>query len=400
MTPATEVTPKSGSKLLFVVNDTRFFLSHRLPIAQAAARHGYTVHVATGDIKTEERRILDREGFDYHALPLSRRGMNPLKELATVWALYRLFRQLRPQIVHLVTMKPVLYGGVTARLARVPAVVQALSGLGYLFLGHHSARRQALRLALRPAYQRALGHPRARVIFQNPDDQALFVDRGLVRQDKARMIKGSGVDPDTFSPVQPSPELPEQPIVMLAARMLWDKGVGEFVDAAKLLKQKGVHARFVLAGGSDPGNPSAVSEDTLRQWHNEGTVEWWGHQTNMHKALSQAHIMCLPSYREGLPKVLIEAAACALPLVSTDVPGCREITRGGVNGRLVPPRDASALAVVLEELIDQPELCRRFGEAGRELVLREFTIDHVVRQTLAVYDEFTAPGDTHQAQMN
>lgn len=373
--------------LLFVVNDTRFFLSHRLPIAQAAARYGYTVHVATGDITREEHERLQQEGFVYHPVRLSRRGMNPLSEAGTINALRRLFRQVKPQIVHLVTIKPVLYGGIAARLARVPAVVQALSGLGYLFIEDGSLRKRLIRALVRRPLGYALTHSRGCVIFQNPDDQAFFIQKKLIAVETARLIKGSGVDPWQFAPGS-TPE--EPPVVMLASRMLWDKGVAEFVEAAQQLKAQGVEARFVLAGASDPGNPSAVSEDQLKQWHAEGVIEWWGHQSDMAHTFSNAHVVCLPSYREGLPKVLLEAAACSLPLVATEVPGCREVVEHGANGFLVPPRDANSLSHALAELIERPDLRQRFGKVGRRRVLREFTTGHVVQQTMAVYDELVA----------
>ena len=364
---------------MFTVNDAGFFLSHRLPIAQAAAAAGYEVHVATAPGPAVER-VRD-QGLAHHAVPLSRRGLNPFAELRTLWSLARLYRRLRPELIHQVTSKPVLLGGLAARLAGAPAVVSAVSGLGYLFITRGWAAA-ALRGLIKLGYRLALRRPGARVIFQNPDDRRKFLDQGLIEAGADVLIKGSGVDTARFAP---SPEPDGEPLVVLPARMLRDKGVAEFVAAARALRAEGVQARFALAGDSDPGNPTAIPETQLRAWQDEGLVEWWGYRADMPEVLAQAHIVCLPSYREGLPKSLIEAAACARPIVSCDVPGCREIARAGENALLVPPRDAEALAGALRELLGDPELRRRLGARGRALVEAEFSLERVIEQTLALY---------------
>lgn len=380
----TLATAASRPKLLLTVNDAGFFLSHRLPIARAARDAGYEVHVATAPSPAVARIVA--EGFAHHPVPVSRRGLNPLAELRSVAALTRLYRRLRPDIVHHVTIKPVLYGGLAARLARVPAVVSAVSGLGFMFI-RQNLRHRISRLPLHALYRLALGHPHSRVIFQNPDDFDHFTAAGWVRPESGVLIKGSGVDLAAFAP---APEAHSTPIVLCAARMLWDKGIGEFVAAARDLRARGVVARFVLVGDPDPGNPTSVPPARLQAWQREGVVEVWGHRDDMAAVLQEAAVVCLPSYREGLPKVLVEAAACARPIVATDVPGCREIARAGENALLVPVRDARALADAVARLVADPALRQRLGERGREIVEAEFSLERVVRDTLAVYAALVA----------
>jgi glycosyltransferase involved in cell wall biosynthesis len=232
---------------------------------------------------------------------------------------------------------------------------------------------------------RLLNAHRCRVIVQNPDDAELLKRAG-VTESNLRMIRGVGVDTSAFLP---SPEPPEPICVVLATRILWDKGVGEFVEAARHLKQEGVKARFILVGNPDLDNPAAVPETTLHAWQKEEVVEWWGHREDMAAVFQMAHVVCLPSYREGLPKVLLEAAACGRPIVTTDVPGCREVVREGINGLLVPARDAQALSEALFSLIINPELRTQMGRRSREIVLKDFSSEKVIAQTLNLYKELT-----------
>ena len=368
-------------KILYVVNDGPFFLSHRLPLALAARDAGYEVHVATPAWPGAEH--LRAQGLVFHDIPLLRRGTRPFQELKGFMALLRLYRGLRTDIVHHVTIKPVLYGGIAARMAGVPAVVSAVPGLGYVFI-NRGARIAVVRRLVMCVYRLALRQRRLRVIFQNPDDMVLFVKQGLVRRGDGVLIRGSGVDMENFSP---RPEAPGTPVVLLASRMLWDKGVGEFVEAAHRLREAGVAARFVLVGDTDPGNPAAIPRTQLEAWRDAGAVEWWGHQADMQEVFAAAQVVCLPSYREGVPKVLIEAAACGRPSVATDVPGCREIVRHEVNGLLVPPRDAQALADALRRLVEDPDLRARLGRAGRDIAVAEFSLRRVIDETLGVYSD-------------
>ncbi|MFZ3059432.1 MAG: glycosyltransferase family 4 protein [Candidatus Methanoperedens sp.] len=368
-------------KLLFVVNDAAYFLSHRLHVAQAAQEVGFEVHVATPEGHATSA-IVD-EGLTYHPVPLTRKGVNPWQELGSIVALVSLYHKLQPDIVHHVTIKPVLYGGIAARLARVPAVVDAVTGLGYVFIAR-GFKLSLLRSAVKLGYKVALSHRNQRVIFQNPDDSALFLDAGIVTIRDTVLIKGSGVDTSIFTPL---PEVRGTPLVVLASRMLWDKGVGEFVEAAKMLRAKGVHARFALVGDTDSGNPAAVSATQLETWKNPGEVEWYGKRDDMPAVFSKAHVVCLPSYREGLPRALIEAAACGRAIVTTDTPGCREIVRHGENGLLVPVRDSKALADAVRTLIEDPVLRAKMGARGREIAVAEFSQEQVIKETLSVYHE-------------
>jgi glycosyltransferase involved in cell wall biosynthesis len=378
--PGPESRPaQGGPQILFVVNACWFFVSHRLPLARAAQRQGFTVHVAASPDETTAQ--LEAAGIRFHPLPFSRKGRHPLRELRTFLSLLALYRRLRPDLVHHVTIKPILYGGVAARIARIPAVVNAVAGLGYTFLAKGQVA-SIFRDLVRFGYRKALSHSNQTVIFQNDDDRREFVSRGLVAPGETALIRGSGVDPDEFSPAETRPG---RPLVVLPARLLWDKGVAEFVRAAAILKARGVEARFVLVGEPDPHNPASVWDADLESWSASGVVEAWGRSDDMPSVLRRAHIACLPSYREGLPRALLEAAASGLPIVTTDVPGCRDVVRDGYNGYLVPPREAHALADALEKLIVSPGERELMGRRGRALVLEQFTLDHVVSETLKLY---------------
>lgn len=377
------MSPAQPRRLLFVVNASWFFVSHRLPIAQAAIARGYEVHLAaTPDPSVAAVR---EAGVHFHPLELQRKGVSPRRELIAMASLARLYRRLEPDIVHHVTIKPVIYGGIAARLTRVPCAVHAIAGMGYLFV-RSGPRGAVVRRLMTAVYRLAFGHPHQRVIVQNSDDYTLLTSSGAVRPDECLLVHGSGVDLALFTP--PAARNGSAPVrVVFAARMLRDKGLGEFVRAARMLRAEGANAHFVLAGDVDEGNPASVSPATLRAWHDEGVVEWLGFQPDMPRIFREADIACLPSYREGMPRVLLEAAAAGLPVVTTDVPGCREAIQPGVTGFLVPARNAEALAAALRRLIEDPELRGRMGAAGRALAERDFSLDSVVQATLSIYDE-------------
>ncbi len=368
----------SRPKLLFLVTEDWYFVSHRLPLAVAAREAGFDVVVATRE--GMHGQVIRDAGLKFIPFELSRRGGNPLAEITK---LTRLYRSERPAIVHHVALKPVLYGSLAARLVGVTQVVNAVAGLGWLFTSGGLAAR-TVRPVVRGLLARLLAASGSRTIVQNPDDQALLVRSG-VPKDRLRLIRGAGVDTAAFSPAE---EPPAFVTVVLAARMLWDKGVGEFVAAAKHLHDEGVFARFVLVGEPDSANPASVPEASLRAWHGQDGIEWWGQRADMSAVLKQAHIACLPSYREGLPKSLLEAAACGLPIVTTDTPGCREVVTDGDNGFLVPVKEVDALAAALRKLIIDASLRRLMGGRGRARALAEFSLESVIVQTLAVYQEF------------
>ena len=366
--------------VLFVVNAAWFFLSHRLPLARAARENGYDVHVLTDVSTPGEAEALSREGLTVHHARIARGSINPFGDLRFILRAMRVMRLVAPALVHNVTVKPVLYGTLAARLVGAPCIVNAISGFGYAF-SHES--RWLLATVLRTAYGLVLRSPRVRVIFQNDDDAHEFQGAGLVSAEQSVLIRGSGVDLARFSPGPEDPAAP--PLVVLAARMLRDKGVGEFVAAARLLRERGCAARMVLAGPLDESNPAALTRAELETLTSAAHVQWLGQVDEMPELYRRAHIVCLPSYREGLPKSLIEACAAAKPIVTTDVPGCRAVVADRVNGLLVPARDALALADALEMLINDAPLRARFGAAGRVRAEREFAIGSVVRQTMELY---------------
>lgn len=370
-------------KLLFVVNDPAFFLSHRLPLAEAARKEGFNVQIATMGGASSEK--IEQLGFVHHEIPLSRSGRNPFNELITFFSLLRLFRQLRPDLVHLVTIKPVLYGGIAARIARVPGVISAISGLGFLFVKRTSLRVRLLRYGVLFLYRLAMSHPNQRVIFQNPTDLNALVIAAGVQKDKVSLIHGSGVDLQDY-PVKLEPD--GIPIIVMASRLLKDKGVHEFVDAARQLQAKGVKAYFKLIGDADPGNPASVTTDSLQAWQKEGVVQCLGFRTDIPELFSQANIVCLPSYYgEGLPKVLIEAAACGRAVITTDMPGCRDAIEANISGLLIPARNVDALVDAMDCLVNDDEMRQKMGIAGRALAERKFDIDKVINAHLTIYYE-------------
>lgn len=380
-------SPVAGArrKLLFLVTEDWYFCSHRLPPARAAQAAGYDVVVATR-VERKGTEIL-AEGFRLVPIGLRRRSRNPFREVAAIIEIARVYRRERPDVVHHVAIKPVLYGSLAALLVRRPGVVNALAGMGFLFTSS-SRLAMVIRTVVSQVFRVLLNAGRNVLILQNPDDVAMLVSGGLVASTRVRLIRGSGVDIRRFHPM---PEPDGAPVVMLASRMLWDKGVGEFMAAASALRARGVAARFVLVGDGDADNPASIPDEQLKAWHDSGLAECWGRCDDMPAAFAQAHIVCLPSYREGLPKVLLEAAACARPLVATDVPGCREIVRHGENGLLVPLRDAASLAAAIEQLLGDPALRLSMGEKGRKMVESEFSEAQVAQQTLTVYREMCAP---------
>jgi glycosyltransferase involved in cell wall biosynthesis len=366
-------------KLLFVVNVDWFFASHRLPVALAAIESGYEVHLAAA--LTDAQHALRAAGIIVHPLPISRSGTNVFAELRAIGAIGALYRRVRPDVVHLVTSKSVLYGGLMARIARVPAVVASISGLGYVFIAS-SLKSRLIRAVASLFYRLALGRPNVRVIFQNPDDRDIFFRLCGLSAEKAVMIRGSGVELGAY---RSSPEPNGVPVVAMAARLLWDKGTGEYVEAARLLRNAGIDARFLLIGDPDIHNPACVPPEVIEAWKAGQFVELLGFRSDIAELFSGSHVVVLPSYREGLPKVLIEAAACGRAVVTTDVPGCRDAIVPGKTGLLVPVRDAVALAEAIRRLLEDHRLRQSMGQAARELAEEAFDVRKVVDQHLTLY---------------
>lgn len=367
---------------MFVVNVDWFFLSHRLPVALAAMRAGYEVHVATGI--TDRLAELQSYGIAVYPLRMRRGRAGIAAEWGAFFELVQLFRAVKPDLVHLVTIKPVLYGGIAARLAGTHAVVAAISGLGFVFV-NNGVRAQLRRLVVGWLYRLALSKASLKVIFQNENDRDCLVQLARLSSSKHAIIRGSGVD---LSQYVPTPLPTGVPVIVMACRLIADKGVGEFIDAARLLRQRSVTCRLCLVGSIDTDNPASLSNADLARIQKEGIVELWGQRSDMAHVLAQAHIVALPSYYgEGLPKVLIEAAACGRAVVTTDMPGCRDAVLPEESGILVPAHDAVALANAFQLLIEDPIRCAEMGRAGRALAQREFDLAAVVTQHLNIYQE-------------
>ncbi len=361
-----------------VINDADFFLSHRLPIALGAKSEGYDVSIATN--KSDSSSTITRLGFHHIELPLSRSGMNLLAELKTIYAMYKLLKNQKPDLIHLVTIKPVIYGGILARLLKIPAVVSAISGLGFLFSEHSEFSRRSMKKFAAAIYAQALAHKNQHIIFQNTNDAAqLNPDYKL----NSTLIPGSGVNLTEFECL---PEPSGRPIVVMASRLLKDKGVLDFVAAAELLSQQNIDVEMVLAGEPDPENPESITTEQFRQWESNENLTCLGYCNNISELFSQSSVVALPSYyKEGLPKVLIEAAACGRPVITTDLPGCRDAIIANKTGLLIPAKNPEALAKAIEYLISEPELRKNMGTAAREHAVSTFSIDDVVTKHLNIY---------------
>jgi glycosyltransferase involved in cell wall biosynthesis len=373
---------ESLKKILFIVNVDWFFISHRLPIALKAKKMGYEVHLICR--VTNKSQYLEELGIKVHPLSFARSGMNVIHEVFLFFKLYQKLKDIKPDIVHAVTIKPVIYGGIAAKMAKVPALVSAISGLGFLFVNRSGVKSKFFRFLTLILYRLPMSHRNQRVIFQNSTDRDIL-KKCSIDETKARFIRGSGVDINSITPCsEPDGEL----VIVMASRLLKDKGVVEFINAARLIKKKGLKVRFQLIGEPDLDNPKSVTDDEYKSWCNEKVVECLGYRSDVTDLFSKAHIVTLPSYYgEGLPKVLIEAAACGRPIITTDMPGCRDAIEPNVSGLLVPAHDAVALSKAIEELIENKELRQKMGEAGRKLAEKEYDINIVVDEHLSIYKE-------------
>ena len=381
------------TRLLIIAIDAPFLVTHRLPLACAAAREaGFDVHIAApidpASTREDERarQRIEAEGLTFHRIPLKRSSMDPWREWQLVRVLDALIDTIKPDLIHCVGMKPVLYAGALARLKRLPAV-HAVTGLGHTFMGQTLPARLRRFLLMR-FYAFAFGGRQACVIVQNPDDRALFAKAHAIEPRRTFLLRGTGADLTRFKPRTAETASKGEPlVVMLAARLIEAKGIRDFVAAAETIRVRGgVQVRFVLLGTRDAENPTCVAEADLERWHATGVIEWWGHSDDMPDMLRKADVFCLPSwYREGIPKVLIEAAASGLPIVTTDMPGCREVVRDSENGFLVPPRDPKALVAALLRLLEDPALRHRFAVRAREIAVAEFSLDAFLTASLAVY---------------
>lgn len=374
-------------KFLLFANTDWYLYNFRQSLAAALRDCGHRVILVSpaGPYGAKLRSL----GFDWVAAPMERGSLNPFRELTLLAWLWSFMRREQPDIVHSFTIKCAVYGALAGRLVGARCV-NAVAGMGYVFTNNEFKAR-VLRPPLRALMRAALGGEQARLVLQNPDDVYFFERSNIAPRERIRLICGSGVDCSRFVAPSEAPTRAEGGIrVVLAARMLWDKGVAEFVDAARMLKDENRSMNFLLAGAPDEGNPAAVPERKLREWQAEGLVQWLGHVGDMPALLASVDIVVLPSYREGLPKTLIEAAACARALITTDAPGCREVVTHEIDGLLVPVGDTKALASAIARLQDQPEFAQRLGKAARKKALSKFDEQIVIAQTFAVYEELAA----------
>lgn len=369
-------------KILLFANTEWYLYNFRLALARALRAAGAEVVLISPSGPYGAR--LQAEGFRWIALPMERRSLNPFRELLFLLHLVRLYRHEKPDVVHHFTIKCVIYGSLAARLAGIQRRINAVAGMGYVFISEE-LRAQLLRPFVRGLMKLALGGKQSRLVLQNADDLEMLEQVDLVDADRTVLIPGSGVNTNRFRPADVAVPWPRAFRVFFAARLLWDKGIQELVDATRLLKAEGVAIECLVAGESDPGNPAAVPQETVQRWRDEGIVTVLGHVDDMVEWLHQVDVAVLPSYREGMPKSLLEAAACGLPIVTTDAPGCRQIVKDGVNGLLVRPKDSLALAAAIRRMFENPGERARMGVAGRELVLRQFSEDIVLSKTLDVY---------------
>ena len=383
-------------KFVFYANTDWYLYNFRLSTALRLKSEGHEVVMLSPPGEYGER--FAAHDLRWIRLAMDRSSLNPFREAALISSLTRLLRQERPDLLHNFTVKCAVYGAIAARAAGVPAVVNAVAGMGYVFASDRLLAR-SLRPVVKLLMRGTLGSKQSRLILQNPDDADAFVRARLVPEGHIRVIRSSGVNLERFLPVVP--ELEPRPLrVLLAARLLWEKGIGEYIDAARMLRAQGRTIQFVIAGSPDPGNPRSVSREQVESWVGEGLVDWRGHVEDMPVLMRSMDVIALPSYyREGVPKSLIEAAACGLAVITTNLPGCREVvSEHGVDGLHVEPRCARSLAERIAQLDDDRPLVRRLGDSARRKAMEHFDEQMVIRRTIEVYDELLPPRHASRAR--
>lgn len=370
-----------AQKVLFVVVEDKAFLIQRLNLALAVKEAGYDVYVAS--TKSEHSKEIEKLGFKYINTGASRKSKNPFKEILSIFKLYKIYRFIKPDIVHHISIKPVLYGSIAAKFAKVPKIINLINGLGYVFVEDYSFKRKLFKKFISLFYKFSLSSKNVRVIFQNPDDRNYFVENKIVDEEKCTVILGSGVDTEKFKPF-PGPEGIIK--VLFCSRMLWDKGIKYLIEASKMLKKDGVEFELTFAGEPDPSNPRSVTLNELNAWHNNGLINYIGFQNDMPKLLREHHIVVLPTYyREGVPLSLIEAASAGKAIITTDMPGCREIVKNEENGFLVKPKNSQDLYEKLKILIQSNQLRKDFSKESRKHVELLFSKEIVISATLSLY---------------
>ena len=367
-------------RIIYFITEDWYFWSHRLSLARAAQKAGFKVTIITRVDKYKD--LIENEGFNLISIGLVRSSKNLFSELLSFLEVLKIYRREKPDIVHHVALKPILYGTWAARFSGVPCVVNLFAGVTTKF---HADKWKSIILqgVVDQIFRFGFLGGKAYAIFQNSFDKQSFLTKGILKEENTGLISGSGVDVSRFVK---TPEPDGTPLVILASRMLWDKGIGEFVEAAKILKREKIKCRMALVGNPDPENPDPLPSTLIQKWQSERLVEWWGNREDMPEVFSNANIICLPSYHEGCPKVLIEAAACGRAIVATDIPGCREIVRHNENGLLVPVKNSTALAEAISLLIRSPKIRTQMGDRGSKIVVEKFSEEKVIKKTLDVYN--------------
>ena len=378
------MTSNRNGKVLLFANTDWYLYNFRLPLANALRNRGCEVVLVSPP--GEYSLKLQQAGFRWLALPMDRGSLNPISQIRSIAALVRLYRSERPDIIHHFTVKCVLYGTLAARLTGISACVNAVAGLGFIF-SSSSIKAQLLRPLITVLLRLLLRSPSSRLIVQNNEDYERFIRSALVSRKYIRLIRGSGVNTQVFQPSKNN-EARNHCRVLLATRLLWDKGVAEYVDAARILLRDNIDVEFLIAGSSDAGNPGAIPQGQIQQWHDEGVVNVLGHIEHMEELLADVDVVVLPTiYGEGVPRILLEAAAAGLPIVASDTAGCQEIVEHYKNGILVKPQNINELVKAIGFLLESKEARQIMGITGRDKVLKEFDEKKVITETISVYRE-------------
>ena len=387
----TQINNSYKPSIIYIVNNAAFFVSHRLPIAISARDLGFRVALITGSggsPSMEKHAIaeLKKACLKHHRVCFTSGGVNPLVELIGFFQLIFLMFKLKPDLVHCISPKANLYGGIVCRIVNIKSLVIAVSGRGFLFTAHKKNNffTNFFSWAYELLFSFVLNHKNIHVIVQNPDDQNQILSKSSLGPSRVSMISGSGIQLADFNGISVRKK---EKIVIFPARLLKDKGVVEFVDAVRLIKEKVPDWRFVLAGAADYNNPSAISIKQVTSWKDEGLIEWNGYILNMIEEYKKASIVCLPSYREGMPKALLEAAAAGCAVITTDVVGCRSAIVSGQTGDLVAAQNTSELANAMLALIIDRERRESYGSFGRKVAFKNFGIERVINSTVDIYQE-------------
>ncbi|MAJ22877.1 MAG: hypothetical protein CBC24_03410 [Candidatus Pelagibacter sp. TMED64] len=375
-------------KIIYIINDLSFFVSHRLPLALHAKSKKWNVKILIGKpgskiMEKHAKNLINQYDLDIKRINFSSSSLNIFSEIIGFLQIFFEIFLFKPNIVHLVSNKPILYGGIISRILNIPCLIVAISGMGAMFTGKKEGLMSLLPSIYLKFLKFILKHKNLKLILQNKDDNFFFIDNNLVNEKKITLIPGSGVDLNKY---KNSSNFKNEKIILFPARILIDKGTIEFVESAKILKEKYPDWRFVLVGASGYKNPSSISETKINEWIDKGYIEWWGYKNEMSEIFMRSSIVCLPSYREGMPKSLLEAAAAGKPVITTDVTGCREAILAGVTGELVPVKNISKLVESLSKLIENRSLCEEYGKEGKLMAKEKFDIKNIVSKTFSLYE--------------